>query len=127
MPLRQVGFIVHHPKGCRLTFSSRSHPNSRSSLLIFSPILNCHAKWTLIELARNPEVQDTLRAEFRSALGATDDPADIQRVNTLPYLDAFTSEVLRVHPVVPDLTREVSSRVLHPSTIFSSSMFQGQC
>ena len=58
-------------------------------------------------------MQDTLRAELQSGLGATDDPAYSQGVNDLLYLDAFTSELLRMYPAVPELTREVSSRVLY--------------
>ena len=61
----------------------------------FPSILNCLTQWALIELARNPDVQDTLRAELQSDLGPMDDSACSHRVNSVPYLDAFTSEVLR--------------------------------
>ena len=66
-------------------------------------------------------MQDTLRAELRSQLDTTDDATYGQDVNALPYLDAFTCEVLRMHPAAHELTREVSSCVLHSLLKFISS------
>ena len=101
-------FVVHRSE------SSGNLPLRPPATLTVGPsfssipsILNCTTKWALIELARNPDVQDTLRAELRSGLDVTDDSVYGQRVNVLPYLDAFTSEVLRTHPGVSELTREV--------------------
>ena len=114
MRLRQVGFR-------RVSFQEPSDnlPLRPPATLTVCPpvssspsILNCLAKWALIELARNLDVQDTLRAELQSGLGATDDPGYSQRLNALSYLDAFTSEVLRTHPGVAELTREVCVLVI---------------
>ena len=54
-------------------------------------------------------MQETLRAELRSELGESEDG---QLVNSLPYLDAFTSEVFRTHPGVAELNRDVSNCLL---------------
>jgi len=61
--------------------------------------------WAFIELARRPEIQKKLRAELRKHFEANGDPTYDQLVNELEYLDAFTNELLRVHPVVPDVVR----------------------
>jgi len=65
----------------------------------------------LIELSYHPDVQDTLRAELGDELGAAD-PKYEHLVDGLPYLDAFTSEVLRLHPPLDQFTRVVSSVLL---------------
>ena len=77
-----------------------------SSLLLLPPILRSRylLHKSLVKLARNPDMQETLRAELRSALGEKEGG---QLVNSLPYLDAFVSEVFRRHPSVTELTREV--------------------
>ena len=68
-----------------------------------------YTKWALIELARNHGVQETLRTELRSALGESEDG---HVVNSLPYLDAFASEVFRIHPALLETTREVCTNSL---------------
>ena len=67
----------------------------------------------MIELSYHPDVQDTLRAELGNELGAAD-PKYEHLVDGLPYLDAFTSEVLRLHSPFNALTRVVSSVPLGP-------------
>ena len=62
-------------------------------------------------------MQETLRAGLRSAVGEEEGG---QLVNSLPYLDAFMSELLRTHPSVPELTREVCSCDLYD--LFESSL-----
>ncbi|KAJ6562234.1 cytochrome P450 [Mycena capillaripes] len=49
----------------------------------------------LLELARNPEFQDQLRAEIHSSLGAT------VLYDSMPLLNAFIKETLRVYPAGP--------------------------
>ncbi|KAG5633069.1 hypothetical protein DXG03_008591, partial [Asterophora parasitica] len=61
--------------------------------------------WALIELSRNPEVQSKLREELSQF--TTEDPTYEQLTNGLPYLDAVVTETLRLHPPVPETTREV--------------------
>jgi cytochrome P450 len=59
--------------------------------------------WSIDWLARLPEVRDRLTAEV-DALGESPTP---EAIAAAPYLDAFCSEALRVHPIVPDVSREV--------------------
>ncbi|KAJ7128396.1 cytochrome P450 [Mycena epipterygia] len=58
--------------------------------------------WALIELSRNPAMQTKLRNELLQADG---DHTWEEITHNLPYLDAFTSEILRIHPPVPELQR----------------------
>ncbi|KAJ7473355.1 cytochrome P450 [Mycena latifolia] len=55
----------------------------------------------LLELARNPEFQDKLRAEVHSARAGNRHLA----YDTLPLLNAFIKEVLRKYPAAPLLDR----------------------
>ncbi|KAJ7580804.1 cytochrome P450 [Mycena floridula] len=62
--------------------------------------------WALIELAKSPEKQTRLREELLS-LGPNDPTFDqLSSVTTLPYLDAITHEILRLHPAVAETPRE---------------------
>ncbi|KAF8331802.1 cytochrome P450 [Amanita rubescens] len=64
--------------------------------------------WALIELARNPEIQNTLRAELEEHIPA-DEVTYEKLMNGLRYLDAFLSEILRLHPAGPETIREARS------------------
>jgi len=61
--------------------------------------------WSLIELARRPEIQETLRAELREYLAEGERPTYDQLTKDLKYLDAFISEILRFHPPEMQATR----------------------
>ncbi|KAJ2934733.1 hypothetical protein H1R20_g2374, partial [Candolleomyces eurysporus] len=76
--------------------------------------------WALIELSRHPEVQAKLREELNQLGG---DPTWEQITLGLPYLDAVTQEVLRMHTPVDNLIRETQqddviplSKPIHTST-----------
>ncbi|RXW15841.1 hypothetical protein EST38_g10013 [Candolleomyces aberdarensis] len=76
--------------------------------------------WALIELCRHPEVQEKLREELNQLGG---DPTWEQITLGLPYLDAVTQEVLRMHMPVDNLLRETQqddvvplSKPIHTST-----------
>ena len=57
-------------------------------------------------------MQETLRAELRRELAGGEDPTYDQLMHGLPYLDAFTCEILRMHPAVPELMREVGRGIV---------------
>jgi cytochrome P450 family 110 len=59
--------------------------------------------WSVEWLSRLPEVRERLTAEV-DALGESPSP---EAIAAAPYLDAFCTEALRVHPIVPDVPREV--------------------
>ncbi|KAH9918269.1 cytochrome P450 [Fomitopsis serialis] len=58
--------------------------------------------FTIWELARNPDVQDRLRAEL-SELGR--EPTYEDFLLRLPYLDAVLREILRLYPALPYMER----------------------
>ncbi|KAF8905718.1 cytochrome P450 [Gymnopilus junonius] len=59
--------------------------------------------WSLIELARHPEIQARIRAEINSSHGVELDWNRLQ--SSCPFLDAFISEVLRLRPSVGETPR----------------------
>lgn len=61
--------------------------------------------WALIELCRNPQVQEKLRQEVNTKLQGAD-PTWEEITLGLPYLDAVTQETLRVHGPVHNIRRE---------------------
>ncbi|XP_050485248.1 cytochrome P450 6k1-like isoform X5 [Bombus huntii] len=61
--------------------------------------------FTLYELALNPDVQETLRAEIDDALTKTDGKITYDMIMTLPYLDMVISETLRKYPPLAFLDR----------------------
>ncbi|KAG2137926.1 cytochrome P450 [Suillus clintonianus] len=58
--------------------------------------------WSLVELARNPDMQTKLRNECLE-FGATPTYDDL--TNKLPYLDAIVNEVLRPHAPAKEIPR----------------------
>ena len=58
--------------------------------------------WALFALTQHPDVQRKLRDELLSL--PTENPS-MDELNSLPYLDAFVRETLRVHAPVPATTR----------------------
>ena len=72
--------------------------------------------WALIELALHPDKQDRLRKEL--AEFTHKDPSYDQMTNELPYLDAVTREVLRVHPPIA-----VTGRIVRCTCHFKLSVY----
>lgn len=58
--------------------------------------------WALVELSRNPGVQEKLRQEL---LEYGSDPTWDDLMHGLPYLDAVAHEILRTHPPVLETVR----------------------
>ncbi|KAJ7580751.1 cytochrome P450 [Mycena floridula] len=70
--------------------------------------------WALVELAKSPEKQTRLREELLS-LGPNDPTFDqLSSVTTLPYLDAITHEILRLHPAVAETPRQCTVNDIMP-------------
>ena len=65
-------------------------------------------QWALIELARHPKIQETLRAELQKHIAVDQDITYDLLTHSLTYLDAFVCEILRLHPVVQEIIREVT-------------------
>lgn len=68
--------------------------------------------WALIELSKKPEAQEKLREELAIYFG--DDPTYDDLTNSLPYLDAVTCEVLRLHPPAGHILRQTSQDDIVP-------------
>ena len=63
-------------------------------------------QWALIELCKKPDKQQKLREEL-SQFSGTNPTFDQLSSGLLPYLDAVTQEVLRLHPPIHETTRVV--------------------
>ncbi|KAJ7650922.1 cytochrome P450 [Roridomyces roridus] len=57
--------------------------------------------WALVELCRNPDIQTKLRNE----LLCSGDPTWEELTAYGSYLDAFTCEIMRMHPPLPEIER----------------------
>ncbi|KAH8398960.1 hypothetical protein KR222_004285 [Zaprionus bogoriensis] len=60
----------------------------------------------LLELARQPALQDRLRQEINEALLEDGGKLSYEKINSLEYLGMVVDEVLRMYPVLPFLDRE---------------------
>ncbi|KAI0763033.1 cytochrome P450 [Trametes elegans] len=87
-------------KGTGLT-SQQIVDNVNTFILVGHETTSGSLSFTLLELARNPEVQQRLRDEVRR-VGRDLSYDDIQR---LEYLDAVVKEGLRLHPASPQTER----------------------
>ncbi|KAG5283388.1 hypothetical protein AALO_G00041520 [Alosa alosa] len=65
--------------------------------------------WTLYQLSREPEVQDTLFQEVNHCVKGDGIPT-AQDVTNMPYLKAVIKEALRMYPVVPINARLISEK-----------------
>ncbi|KAJ7701726.1 cytochrome P450 [Mycena metata] len=72
--------------------------------------LSIRQPWALIELSRNPDIQTQLRAELFKA----GDPTWDELTSHTSFLDAFTCEILRLHPPLPDTQRTATQDDIIP-------------
>ncbi|KAL1116774.1 hypothetical protein AAG570_005246 [Ranatra chinensis] len=61
--------------------------------------------YACFELARNPRVQDKLRAQIRSVVDKHGGAFTYQAIKEMPYLEQCLDETLRIHPLVTFLVR----------------------
>ncbi|KIY66762.1 cytochrome P450 [Cylindrobasidium torrendii FP15055 ss-10] len=73
-----------------LTFLGAGHETTASGLA-----------WTLFLLASNPEAQDKLRQEVKTAFDAADGRPDYKQLKEMEYLEHVIMESLRLLPPVP--------------------------
>ena len=59
--------------------------------------------FTLMELAKNPDIQRKVREEIRQKLG--NEPLTYEKVSDMNYLQQVVSETLRLYPPAPLLDR----------------------
>lgn len=57
--------------------------------------------WLFLELAKNPQVVEKLRAEIAQVLGDDGRPPNYQDIKDMKYLTHVINETLRLYPVVP--------------------------
>jgi cytochrome P450 len=80
--------------------------------------------WALTWICGHPGVEDEMRKELRDV-----DEADVRAISQLPYLDATCKEVLRIHPIVPAVFRQVMKPYslcgyeFSPGTVLSPNIY----
>jgi cytochrome P450 len=81
--------------------------------------------WGIYLLAKHPEIQDRLRHEIRQRLPpltqAKETPISSVNIDSMPYLQAVCSEILRFYAPVPQTLREAA----HDTTILGQFMPKG--
>lgn len=65
--------------------------------------------WCLIELLRRPELHERLRAEVKAETVSGEEPIRVDELRTMPLLDAFIKETLRLHTPTSFLLRNTTS------------------
>ncbi|OJJ53324.1 hypothetical protein ASPSYDRAFT_61978 [Aspergillus sydowii CBS 593.65] len=78
-----------------LTFLAAGHETTASALT-----------WACYLLTLHPEIQESLRAEIRSAIPSASHPVTYADLESLPLLNGVCQEVLRLYPTVPATIRE---------------------
>uniref|UniRef100_A0A1L8E426 Putative cytochrome n=1 Tax=Nyssomyia neivai TaxID=330878 RepID=A0A1L8E426_9DIPT len=73
-------------------------------------------KFCLLELARNPDVQERLRDEIKEVLGAYDNKITYDALSEMKYLDKVINETLRKHPPAGLLVRSVKDTYTVPKS-----------
>lgn len=66
-------------------------------------------EWAMARLLRNPDKLAKLRAELAASVGSKEFVEESDLVGKLPYLHAVVKEILRLHPPLALLPREVAA------------------
>lgn len=67
--------------------------------------------WTLLCIGNNPEVQDKIHEEQLLVFGDSKEPATLQQLSELKYLDRVMKEALRLFPSAPTMGRRVTEDI----------------
>ncbi|KIK17678.1 hypothetical protein PISMIDRAFT_633442 [Pisolithus microcarpus 441] len=99
-----IGVLINGDR--TLDNQSLTAPNHQMKELLLAGYITTSNSltWTLVELARNPDIQSKLRDELL-AFGSEPTYDQLQSSLTLPYLDAVVHESLRIHPPLTDFVR----------------------
>ncbi|KAJ7867798.1 cytochrome P450 [Mycena leptocephala] len=95
---------------------SREEVMSQISFLLvagYETTANASLQWALIEIARNPALQTELRDELLES----GDPTWEELTGQGSLLDAFTCEVMRMHPPLPEIERMAVKDDLLPLSV----------
>ncbi|GCE20639.1 cytochrome P450 [Dictyobacter kobayashii] len=63
--------------------------------------------WSLLELLSHPDLYEQVRAEVKAEEVESAKPVTVEDLRTMPLLDAFLKETLRLHPIAAFLLRGV--------------------
>lgn len=99
MEEKKKGFTDLEFAGHSMTFYVNGFETSSSQL-----------SFMLLEVANRPDVQEQLRNEIFS-VGQKFEDFDYDKVNSMEYLGMVLDETLRMHPLIPILSRESTERV----------------
>ncbi|XP_017040710.1 cytochrome P450 6a8 [Drosophila ficusphila] len=70
--------------------------------------------YALYELAKNPHIQDKVRAEIEEVLERYDQEFSYECTKDLKYLNQVINETLRLYTIVPNLDRKAAKRYVVP-------------
>jgi retinoid hydroxylase len=65
--------------------------------------------WGVLELLRHPDILERVRTEIRADNVDGKEPVLVEELRTMPFLDAFIKETLRLHPATSFLPRTVTT------------------
>ncbi|XP_035735113.1 cytochrome P450 4C1-like [Vespa mandarinia] len=67
--------------------------------------------WTLLCLATEPEIQDKVYEELKVVFDDLDGPITMNTISQLKYLDRVCKETLRLYPVIPEFSRQITEEI----------------
>ncbi|XP_037874701.1 cytochrome P450 4C1 [Bombyx mori] len=71
--------------------------------------------FTLLMLARYPDVQEKVYQEIQELFGDSERPPEVEDIHRLLYLDAVIKEAMRLYPPAPVIIRKVERETKLPS------------
>ncbi|XP_052753295.1 cytochrome P450 4C1-like isoform X2 [Galleria mellonella] len=73
------------------------------------------ASFTMLLLARHPDIQEKVFQEIAHVCGNSEHPIETDHLPSLKYLDAVVRESLRLYPPVPVIVRKIETPTTLPS------------